>query len=189
MLPCFDRPDAFTAAECDAIVALGLASRLEPATVYDGVHDRVDPRQRQAERCHWHRGTAGGWIHARLDALFAEAAARFGLAVDPVFEDIQFVRYARGGHFQSWHSDAGLDRHETRLISASVELSEPDAYEGGVLEIAPEVGATRTLSRGGARLFPSRAIHRVTPVTRGTRCALVAWTGRRPAWDSGRGGV
>jgi PKHD-type hydroxylase len=35
------------------------------------------------------------------------------------------------------------------------------------------------LPRGGARLFPSRAIHRVTPVTRGVRHALVAWTGRR----------
>jgi PKHD-type hydroxylase len=177
--PFFDRPDAFTATECDAIVALALRGALEPATVYDGAGDNVDPRQRQAERCYWPREVAGGWIHARLDALFAEAGERFGLAVDPVFEDIQFIRYSLGGHFQSWHSDAGVDRYGERRISLSVELSEAGDYDGGVLEIAPAVGLPRTLPRGGARLFPSRAIHRVTPVTRGVRHALVAWTGKR----------
>jgi PKHD-type hydroxylase len=177
--PFLDRPDAFTAAECDTIVALALGGGLEPATIYDGVADHVDPRQRQAERCYLSREVADGWIHARLDALFAEAAAHFGLAVDPLFEDVQFIRYGLGGHFQTWHSDAGVDRFEARRISISVELSAPDDYDGGVLEIAPAVGRPRIVPRGGARLFPSRAIHRVTPVTRGVRHALVAWTGRK----------
>jgi len=180
VLTFLDRPDAFTAAECDAIVAVALGSALEPATVYDGAGDRVDPRQRQAERCYWPRETAGGWIHARLDALFAEAAGRFELPVNPLFEDVQFVRYGPGGHFQVWHSDAGLDRFDERRISVSVELSEPGDYDGGVLEIAPALGLPRTLPRGGARLFRSRMIHRVTPVTRGVRHALVAWTGLKP---------
>jgi PKHD-type hydroxylase len=179
MLTHFDRPDAFTAAECDAIVALGEAGALEQATVYGDSGDQVDPRMRQAERCYWSREIAGGWIHERLDALFADAGERFGFAVDPVFEDIQFVRYRVGGHFQLWHSDAGADRHDARLISVSVELSNAGDYDGGVLEIAPAVGMARTLPRGGARLFLSRAIHRVTPVTRGVRHALVAWTGRK----------
>lgn len=179
MVPFLDRPEAFTAAECDAIVALALGEGLEPATVYDGVGNQVDPRQRLAERCYFSRETAGGWIHARLDGLFAEAAGHFDLAVDPLFEDVQFIRYGLGGHFQSWHSDAGLDRFDERRISVSVELSDPGDYDGGVLEIVPAVGLPRTLPRGGARLFPSRMIHRVTPVTRGVRQALVAWTGCR----------
>jgi PKHD-type hydroxylase len=180
MLVFLDRPDAFSAAECDTIVALALGTTLEPATVHDGAQDHVDLRHRQAERCHWPRAAGGGWIHARLDALFAEAAEHFELAVDPLFEDVQFVRYGRGGHFQVWHSDAGTDRFDQRRISVSVELSEPGDYDGGVLEIAPAVGVPRTLPRGGARLFRSRMIHRVTPVTRGVRDALVAWTGRKP---------
>jgi PKHD-type hydroxylase len=179
MLTHFDRPDAFTAAECDAIVALGEAGTLEQATVYGDAGDHVDPRMRQAERCYWSHEIAGGWVHERLNTLFADAGERFGLAVDPVFEDIQFVRYGVGGHFQLWHSDAGADRHGARLISISVELSKAGDYDGGVLEIAPAVGMARTLPRGGARLFLSRAIHRVTPVTRGVRHALVAWTGRK----------
>ncbi|HEY6815201.1 MAG TPA: hypothetical protein VI168_06650, partial [Croceibacterium sp.] len=128
-----DLPDAFTAAECDMIVALGRGGPLEPATVYNGERDHVDPRQREAERCYWSRDIAGGWIHARLDTLFAAAAERFELAVDPLFEDVQFLRYGPGAHFQSWHSDAGVDRLDQRRISLSVELSEPGDYEGGVL--------------------------------------------------------
>jgi PKHD-type hydroxylase len=178
--PFLDRPEVFTAAECDAIVALALGGALEPATVYDGAGDCVDPRQRLAERCYWPRETAGGWIHARLDALFAEAARQFELTVDPLFEDVQFIRYGLDGHFQTWHSVAGVDRFDERRISVSVELSEPGDYDGGLLEIAPVVGVPRSLPRGGARLFPSRMIHRVTPVTRGVRHALVAWTGRKP---------
>lgn len=178
-LPYFDVPSAFTPAECDAIVALGARRPLEPATVWNGTHDHVDARVRTAERCLWRRDSDTAWIHDRLDALFAVAAARFETEVDPVFEDIQLIRYGVGAHFQTWHSDAGTDRYEARRISASVELSDASDYEGGVLEIAPAMGLARTLPRGGGRLFASRMIHRVTPVTRGVRYALVAWTGKR----------
>jgi len=174
-----DRPHAFSAAECDAIIGLGRARGLEPATVYAVAGDEVVPALRNAERCHLARDEAP-WLFDRLDALFKDGAAQFNLAVEPVFEAIQVVRYGPGGHFQSWHSDAGTDRYWQRRVSLSVELSEPFDHDGGVLEIAPgTVGAARTLPRGGARLFPSRAIHRVTPVTRGERWALVAWTGLR----------
>ena len=173
-----DCADAFTVPECDAIVALARAQAMEPATVYGASGDEVAPDRRRAERCHLRRDESPAWLFERLDALFAEAAPRFELQVEPVFEAIQVVRYGLGDHFQSWHSDAGTDRYFERQVSLSVELSDPAGHDGGVLEIAPgTVGAARALPRGGARLFPSRAIHRVTPVTRGERWALVAWTG------------
>jgi len=177
-----DRPEAFSAAECAAIVALALAQGMEPATVYGALGDEVVPDLRRAERCHVRREEAPAWLFDRLDALFDTGAAHFGLPVEPVFEAIQIVRYGTGDHFQSWHSDAGADRYHERRISLSVELSDPAEHDGGTLEIAPgTVGAVRAVPRGGARLFPSRAIHRVTPVTRGERWALVAWTGlKRP---------
>jgi PKHD-type hydroxylase len=159
-------------------VALVGRHALEPATVWSGTHDHVDLRMWQAERCHLPRN-ACEWVYGRLDTLFAEVAARLDIAVDPLFEDIQLVRYGAGAHFQIWHSDAGADRQAERLISASVELSDAGDYEGGVLEIVPALGLPRTLPRGGARLFQSRLLHRVTPVTRGVRHALVAWTDRR----------
>jgi PKHD-type hydroxylase len=88
------------------------------------------------------------------------------------------LRYDEGGHFAMWHTDAGVDSVDRRRVSMSVELSERAGYQGGELEIVPDlVGRARILPRGSAQLFPSRALHRVTPVTSGTRWALVAWTG------------
>ncbi len=175
--PWLDYPDAFTTAECDEIVLLAASHGLTPATVWSGTHDHIDAGMRSTERCHWNRADCG-WVHDRLDALFADSAIQLGTSVDPIFEDIQFLRYGVGAHFQMWHSDAGTDRHEARRLSASVELSEATDYMGGMLEIVPAVGQPRILPRGGARLFPSRMLHRVTPVTSGVRHALVAWTGR-----------
>ena len=106
-----DRADAFTVPECDAIVALARAQAMEPATVYGASGDEVAPDRRRAERCHLRRDESPAWLFERLDALFAEAAPRFELQVEPVFEAIQVVRYGLGDHFQSWHSDAGTDRY------------------------------------------------------------------------------
>jgi PKHD-type hydroxylase len=174
-----DDQAAFFPAECDRIVALARARVMEPATVHGAGGDEIVPAQRRAERCHIARDAETGWLFDRLDSLFADAAVRLGAVVDPVFETIQVVRYGVGDHFQSWHSDAGTDRYRQRQVSLSVELSEPGDHDGGALEIVPAtLGMPRTLPKGGARLFPSRAIHRVTPVTRGERWALVAWTGQ-----------
>jgi PKHD-type hydroxylase len=154
---------------------------LYPATVLGAAGDEIARDRRNAQRCTLAREKDPAWLFERLDRLFAEAARHFGLAADPVFEPVQIVRYGPGEHFQQWHTDAGTDRYRERQVSLSVELSCPHAHGGGVLEIAPgTIGLPRTLPRGGARLFPSRAIHRVTPVTRGERWALVAWTGLDP---------
>jgi glycine dehydrogenase subunit 1 len=113
-----------------------------------------------------------------LDALFAKASEHFGIEVGPIGEPVQILRYQVGQHFIRWHTDAGSDRHEQRRLSMSVELSEPGDYEGGLLELMPDtIGRPRTLPRGSAQIFPSRALHRVTAVTSGVRWALVAWTG------------
>lgn len=168
--------DALSRAECDAAVALA-DGRLTPAPVYGGDGPMVNLMVRDVATVLIERAEAP-WLFERLDALFAQGAAAFALPVGPISEPIQILRYDEGGHFQVWHSDAGGDRIEQRRISMSVELSALGDHEGGALEVVPElVGRPRELARGGAHLFPSRALHRVAPVTRGTRWSLVAWTG------------
>ncbi|HEX9947417.1 MAG TPA: 2OG-Fe(II) oxygenase [Allosphingosinicella sp.] len=175
-----DVPKAFSEAECDSLIALGERAGPVPATVWAGAGDQVDSAVRSALTSHHPRSPKTAWIYDRLDGFFPQAGAAFGLEVGPLAEPLQILRYGVGGHFQAWHSDAGYDAMERRLVSVSVELSAPGDHEGGVLEIIPDtVGQPRTLGRGGARFFPSRAIHRVTPVTRGIRHALVIWTGGR----------
>ena len=172
-----DIRDAFTAAEADALIALAGAGPSEAGPVWGEGGYRVDPEYRDVATALRTRDEAG-WAFDRLDALFRGAGAATGVSVRPLTEPVQILRYDVGCHFRTWHSDAGYDRGAGRVLSVSVELSEAEDYEGGLLEIVPDtVGRPRTLPRGGARFFPSRALHRLTPVTRGTRWALVAWTG------------
>ena len=180
-----ERSGLFSAAECERLIALARGDGLAPAPIYGGA-DHVPPeRVRRAQVSMQSRGEANAWLFDRLDALFADAAAELGVAVAPMAEPVQILRYAPGDHFQAWHTDAGADRHGDRLLSVSVELSEPGDHEGGDLEILPDlIGRARSLPRGGARIFFSRALHRVTPVRSGVRWALVNWTGPAAASEA-----
>ena len=61
-------------------------------------------------------------------------------------------------------------------LSATLFLSQPEDCEGGVLEIeAPTGKQTVKLPAGDMVLYPSGALHRVTPVTRGARIASFFW--------------
>lgn len=115
-------------------------------------------------------------------------------------ENIQYTRYDVG-QFYGWHNDAGLGgyykpvssgNHDQglaqdfvnenieliRKLSFVVQLSDPDDYEGGNLQLLDEAGnkyiAPR--QRGTVILFDSRTQHRVLKVTKGVRRSLVGWT-------------
>ncbi len=72
-------------------------------------------------------------------------------------------------------------------LSATLFLSDPDAYDGGELCFREGLEERRVrLPAGGLVLYPATTVHRVTPVTRGVRLAGVFWvqslvaeTGRR----------
>jgi len=171
-------PGAFSGEECDLLIALGAAGEGAPGPVYGADGGVVDTRQRDVRTLLLTRDGDSEWLFAKLDRLLGAASEAFALPVGPIVEPVQILRYGVGNHFQSWHSDAGIENQHRRRISLSVELSERSDYEGGELEVVPDrLGRPRTLPRGSVQLFPSRALHRVTPVVRGTRWALVAWTG------------
>lgn len=93
-------------------------------------------------------------------------------------ESVQLAEYAVGEEYD-WHLDLGPGAAELRKLSVSVQLTDPAEYDGGDLEIRG-VGAV-SRAQGTAIVFPSFLLHRVTPVTRGTRRSLVAWAiGDRP---------
>lgn len=57
-------------------------------------------------------------------------------------------------------------------VSATLFLSEPEDYDGGVLSIDDTFGTHGVkLSAGSLVVYPSSSIHAVTPVTRGERVA------------------
>ena len=89
-----------------------------------------------------------------------EGGGEFGLHVDNA------IRQARGGGAIRIRSD----------LSATLFLSEPEAYDGGELIIEEMYGSQAIkLPAGDLVLYPSKSLHRVTPVTRGARVSSFMW--------------
>lgn len=100
---------------------------------------------------------------------------------------VTMLKYEESGHF-TWHVDV-LAREQSvypqlgtgleRKVSVTVNLSDPADYDGGELQFVDGTGNVLTLpnqrDRGSVIVFPSTVGHRVTPVTRGVRYALVGW--------------
>jgi predicted 2-oxoglutarate/Fe(II)-dependent dioxygenase YbiX len=122
------------------------------------------------------------WLYRRFWQAAQELNQRyFCVDISYIEGNIQLARYDSSDQgFYDWHTDFA-DLAPRRKISITVQLSRPEDYEGGDLELlflkSPHA-MDRT--RGALIAFPSFAVHRVTPVTRGTRFSLVAWiSGRR----------
>ena len=90
---------------------------------------------------------------------------------------VQFTAYdSEEKGFYGKHIDMMYKSNGTRKLSMSVQLSEPEDYEGGSLLLyTGEEPLTLPKSRGTALFFPSYSLHEVTPVTKGLRYSLVAW--------------
>jgi len=92
-----------------------------------------------------------------------------------IAEHIQYTVYNESdeGHYD-WHIDMGPGK-QRRKLSLVVQLSDPSEYEGGELQINTGNIIVPEKEKGTVILFPSYLLHRVTPVTKGTRRSLVLW--------------
>lgn len=91
-----------------------------------------------------------------------------------------FNRYS-GGQTYGTHVDASVrtmpDGRRIRTdLSCTLFFAEPEEYEGGELIIEDTYGAKSVkLNAGELVLYPSTSLHRVEPVTRGTRLCSFFW--------------
>lgn len=119
----------------------------------------------------------GDFILERLGASERFMAAALPLKVLPP----RFNRYEGGGNYGN-HVDNAIfsvpgTPHRIRSdISATLFFSEPDEYDGGELIVEDTYGSHAVkLPAGHMVLYPGSSLHRVTPVTRGTRLASFFW--------------
>ena len=79
-------------------------------------------------------------------------------------------------HHFGWHVDSGHRTPYPRKLTVVVQLTDPDTYDGGTLEIrTPDQPIPVPKHLGSIVIFPSYRIHRVTPITRGVRNTVVAF--------------
>jgi len=156
-----------------------IRARLEAADWIDGNatsgHQSARAKQnRQLAEDHPETRALGNIV---LDALAASplfVASALPLKVYPPL----FNRYGKGESFGD-HVDsavrirAGSDFRIRSDLSATLFLSDPSEYDGG--ELVAEGQAPVRLAAGDMVLYPASTVHRVTPVTRGTRIASFFW--------------
>jgi PKHD-type hydroxylase len=119
------------------------------------------------------------WVYNKLGTIIQEANnALWNFDVHTILDSIQYTEYPHGNGHYDWHIDIGPHPINHRKISLVMQLSGPEEYEGGDLEIWPG-GTPITIpkQKGLVVLFPSYLMHRVTPVTKGVRSSLVLWAG------------
>ena len=154
--------------------------KYEVATIVGGVDSKM-----RSSKIKWiPQNQDWWWLYEKLSNMVVEANNsiwNFNLTSIP--EQIQYTEYlsTNKGHYD-WHADIGPGILSKRKISITVQLSSPEEYEGGNLEIfrggsmnGPFEAAEK--NEGCVFIFPSYTMHRVTPITKGIRKSFVLWLG------------
>jgi PKHD-type hydroxylase len=164
----------FSDEECDQIIELGLSEPLETGLVEEEEKQKTrnsktrfllatDPKHR--------------WIYERCtSAVHKVNSEHFKFDLEYI-QDLQFSCYDEETPYYAKHIDnlyhyAGLPRK----LSFTIQLSNPENYEGGELTLyLNEEDTVLDKKQGMSLFFPSSTLHEVKPVTKGTRYSLVGW--------------
>ena len=181
------RANLFTAQEAKKILKYAKSRKRYFSETTVGEDEHVDSSYRRTSKLvvPRHGKKRMEWIYKRIETFVRrsnDAFWNFELGGEHkgcrLHESMQILKYesSKAG-FYDLHMDMGIHGYtHLRKLSVTVQLSAPDTYAGGDLELV--VGKKQILmprSVGSAVLFPSYILHTVRPVTRGTRYALVLW--------------
>jgi len=177
-------------------VAVNFDSQMQDSKLYGDAlnQDKRNSQNAWIPTTHW----VGGFLWHYIQRANRENFLYDLRCIDG--ESMQYTRYSEGQYY-TWHSDAGLtecykpitvgNRVEglgqdfvnenvemVRKLSFAMQLSDPDDYEGGNVQLIDEGGKNYIVprQRGTIVLFDSRTQHRVLKVTKGVRKSIVGWT-------------
>jgi PKHD-type hydroxylase len=117
-------------------------------------------------------------VRARLtEAVLAHELVRAG-ALPRAMRPLTFSRYETGMQYGN-HTDDAIMAGDPPLrsdVSVTLFLKQPVEYDGGELVLDSHGGEdSYKLPAGHAIVYPSTALHRVAPVTRGVRDVAIGW--------------
>jgi len=172
--------DAFNAQELDWLQQKAKEAK-EEAQIGGGGVGKVDGKVRRSELNWLDKNQECAWVFERLSHVAAKLNADyFGFDLTGFGESIQLTNYheARQGTY-TWHQDFAGEI--SRKLSLVLQLSHPNEYEGGELQLLTrKEPISIEKKRGLITVFPAWTLHQVTPVTKGTRQTLVAWVSGPP---------
>lgn len=165
--------NAFTERELFKIHQLGESYELAPAIT--GQNEK--PTDYRRSEVSWiEQAEDSAWLYQKIAEL-ADTANKemWNFDIWGYHDNLQYTTYyGDGGHYD-WHLDLGPGL-SNRKLSVVLQLSDPSEYVGGDLQM--NIGGsilTVPKSKGLLCFFPSFLLHRVTPLSSGTRTSLVTW--------------
>jgi len=168
--------NGFTTQEVDTIVNGSLEYEFQKAVIMDeGNTDKF-----RKSNIKWLPfDSKWEWVIDKIMSQVTEANNTiWNFELKSIIDNIQYTEYeGNGGHYD-WHLDIGPGSISHRKISITIQLSDPEEYVGGDLQIMTGSEYT-TVPRGKGTvvIFPSFLLHRVVPLTSGNRKSLVLWVG------------
>lgn len=177
---------ALSPPECDAINAVAECKQLGDGTIGNGDNHsfRQNLEYRTVKTCSLFPEDNLHWLFQRIrERVEWTNNEHFEFDLHGMLEDIVYLRYDTGdetrppGHYD-WHQDFGGGYSSLRKLSVIVQLSPPEEYDGCRLRLFTDQDFDPGhIGQGDMLIFPSWVPHCVTPITRGTRKALVSWIG------------
>ena len=121
------------------------------------------------------------WVFRRVTDITLDLNERFfKFDLFGINEGFQFTNYEAPSSKYGKHVDRAVNIC-VRKLSISIQLTNPEDYEGGELKLYD--GEKETImdkAQGTLIIFPSYVLHEVMPVTKGERNSLVTWvTGKQ----------
>jgi PKHD-type hydroxylase len=121
------------------------------------------------------------WVFRRVTDITLNLNERFfKFDLFGINEGFQFTNYEAPSGKYGKHVDRGMNM-SVRKLSISIQLTNPEEYEGGELYLYDDdKGTLMDKTQGTLIIFPSYVLHEVMPVTKGERNSLVTWvTGKQ----------
>tara|TARA_B100001113_G_scaffold352592_1_gene354447 strand:- start:298 stop:900 length:603 start_codon:yes stop_codon:yes gene_type:complete len=172
--------DGFTPAECDNIIQLGESLRLGNSSVSPGVTEgsKINTAIRQSQNSWIPLDNRSKWLYDRIANISrCLNGLNWRFEISGFNEHLQYTKYdSTNKDFYGWHTDGYVKGDgPPRKLSLTIQLSDPNDYEGGDFQIHGSKLSTAPKARGLTVVFPSYTLHQVTPVTKGVRKSLVVW--------------
>lgn len=171
----------------DVLTAESLAYFRQRLASADWADGRVTAGYQSAQTKNNHQLQESDPLAQELGAKVLEALACnptfFASALPRHIYPPLFNRYASGQQFD-FHIDNAIRYDRSREpalpirtdLSATLFLNSPEDYDGGELVIEDSFGTHQVkLPAGDMVLYPGSSLHKVLPVTRGTRVASFFW--------------
>ena len=167
----------FTKNECQAIIDIAKKKGL-----IEGVTTKKSGANARSSKICWLYGSDNlEWAFRKITDVVLDLNKRyFQFDIFGLNEGLQFTNYKAPSDKYKKHIDRSLDI-SVRKLSLSIQLTDPQDYEGGELFIyEDEEGQEMKKGQGDLVLFPSYMLHEVKPIKKGERNSLVAWvTGKQ----------